>query len=69
MLKIMKNLGVLRLLLPAWHTHEKDIARTIKSLMLEEVLPKKRLLELDNIKGYREVRYKLAQKYLGKKYV
>jgi indolepyruvate ferredoxin oxidoreductase len=69
MLKVMKNLRVLRLLMPAWHAHEKEIALSIRNLILEEVLPKKRLLELDNIKGYREVRYKLAEKYLGKKYV
>lgn len=69
MLKIMKNMRVLRLLMPDWHKTEKEIAESIRKEIFSEILSRKRLLELDNIKGYREVRYKFASKYLGKKYV
>jgi indolepyruvate ferredoxin oxidoreductase len=69
MLKMMKNLRILRLLMPEWHKTEKEIAQTVRTEILSGNKDKKRLLELDTIKGYREVRYKLASKYLGKKYV
>jgi hypothetical protein len=52
-----------------WHKNEKEISQTIRKEILGSKLASKRLLELDNIKGYREVRYKYASKYLGKKYV
>lgn len=69
MLHMMKHMRVLRLILADWHKNEKDISLTIRNELLSTTLPAKRILELDNIKGYREVRYKLAEKYLGKKYV
>lgn len=69
MLKVMKNFRVLRLLMSDWHKTEKEISNTIRHEILGSKLSSKRLLELDNIKGYREVRYKHATKYLGKKYV
>lgn len=68
MLKVMKNFRILRLLMSEWHKTEKEISKTIRDEILRGV-NSKRLLELDNIKGYREVRYKHASKYLGKKYV
>jgi indolepyruvate ferredoxin oxidoreductase len=69
MLKIMKNFRVLRLVMSDWHKNEKDIALLIRQELLSNSLERKRLLEFDNVKGYREVRYKLAAKFLGKKYV
>lgn len=69
MLKAMKNFRFLRRLLTDWHKTEREISQAIRSELLGESLDKKRLLELDNIKGYREVRYKSASSYIGKKYV
>lgn len=69
MLNIMKNMRILRLMMPEWHNTEKAISEQIRTLVMAETLTASRLLELDTIKGYREVRYKLASKYLGKSYV
>lgn len=69
MLRVMKNFRILRALMPEWHQNEKNIALNIRKEILSAAVGKKRLLELDNIKGYREVRYKFAAKYLGKNYV
>lgn len=69
MLSIMKNLRILRKLMPEWHKNEKEISQTICQEILSGGLSRSRLMELDTIKGYREVRYKFASKYLGKKYV
>ncbi len=48
---------------------EKEISQQVRKELLEGFPPRHRLLELDNIKGYREVRYKAASLYLGKKHV
>ncbi len=69
MLRIMKHLRSLRLLMPDWHKKEKEISLFIRKELLNGDLRRSRLLELDNIKGYREVRYKSAIKYLGKTHV
>lgn len=69
MLKIMRHLRSLRLLMPEWHKKEKEISQQVRKELLEGFPPRHRLLELDNIKGYREVRYKAASLYLGKKHV
>lgn len=69
MLKIMKNMRVLRFLMPEWHKKERAISLTSRTSILKEALPYKKLMELDNIKGYREVRYKFADKFLGKNHV
>ena len=69
MLKVMRHFRVLRLLMPEWHTKEREISLTIKNELFSNTLSRKRLLELDTIKGYREVRYRMATKYLGKNYV
>lgn len=66
MLKIMKNFRALRFFMPSWHKKEKEINTEIRNLLLKTVLNRKKLLELDNVKGYREVRYKMASKFLGK---
>ncbi len=65
MLKIMRHLRILRILMPKWHKLEKEIAAKIKNELLSGV-DRKRLKELDGVKGYREVRYKMAEKYLDK---
>lgn len=62
MLKIMRHLRVLRLLMPEWHKREKAISANIRRELLQGV-SLTRLRELDSIKGYREVRYKAAEKY------
>lgn len=69
MLKIMKNFRVLRALMPEWHKEEKKIASEIRSQILGSSLSKKKLMELDNVKGYREVRYKFAKKFMGTTHV
>ncbi len=69
MLKIMKNFRFLRHAMSEWHKNEKAIALECRQEILGSSLDRKRLLELDSIKGYREVRYKAANKYLGKNYV
>jgi len=65
MLHFMKHARFLRILMPDWHKKERSIALKIRSEMLETQLSQKRLKELDSIKGYREVRYQFASKYLG----
>ena len=62
MLKLMRHMRLLRLMLKDWHKREKEISATIRSELLQGANPK-RLRELDSIKGYREVRYKSAQRY------
>ncbi|MFL5811353.1 MAG: 2-oxoacid:acceptor oxidoreductase family protein, partial [Flavisolibacter sp.] len=69
MLSIMKNMRILRKMMPEWHKNEKEISLTIRNEILKGNLSRSRLMELDTIKGYREVRYKFASKFLGKKYV
>lgn len=64
MLKIMRHLRILRRLLPDWHKKERQISSIIRSELLTGVSTK-RLRELAAIKGYREIRYALADKYLG----
>lgn len=66
MLKMMRHMRILRLVMPEWHSQEKAISEKIRTEILANTLPKKRLMELDNVKGYREVRYKFAAKFLGK---
>jgi indolepyruvate ferredoxin oxidoreductase len=65
MLNLMRHLRLLRVLMPDWHREERAIAEKIRALILGEKLPKKKLLELDHVKGYREVRYQSARKFLG----
>ncbi len=65
MLKIMRRLRILRVLMPSWHSQERQIAQSIRSkiLAMNTVSPGERrhqLVDLDNIKGYRDVRYAKA---------
>lgn len=64
MLKVMRHLRILRKLMPKWHHKERTIALVSRGQILKGVDLKK-LKELDSIKGYREVRYQAAAKYLG----
>ncbi|MGD8429582.1 MAG: thiamine pyrophosphate-dependent enzyme, partial [Ectothiorhodospiraceae bacterium] len=70
MLRTMRHLRVLRRLMPEWHRRENAIAERIRHELLE-VLPqagkdlRRRLMRLDNIKGYRETRYERAQEVFG----
>jgi len=61
----MRHARFLRTLMPAWHRQEKEIALSLRAKLLAvaTVEPKKRysyLQQLDNVKGYREVRYQKA---------
>lgn len=72
MLKIMRHMRLLRLVLSGWHYREKEIATQIRNRLLE--LPAKfsdeelrqELVRLENIKGYREVRYEAAAEVFGR---
>lgn len=69
MLKGMRHLRVLRAFMPAWHAHERKIAGVIQKDLL--ALPalhdsqtlRSELQKLENVKGYRDVRYKKADQY------
>ena len=67
MLKIMRHMRILRLILPGWHKKERSINENIRHQIFSIVpkLPedKKRsaLMRVENIKGYRNVRYQKAQ--------
>jgi indolepyruvate ferredoxin oxidoreductase len=65
MLKIMRHLRVLRRIMPEWHRKERAIAAEIRAELLAVPGPK-RLRELESIKGYREVRYAAAERWLGR---
>ena len=60
MLKLMRQARVLRKILPQWHRLERDIAQRIRSQILASSLNYQALKALENIKGYREERYKNA---------
>ena len=68
MLKTMRHLRFLRLVLGSWHKREKEIAFKIRDFILNDIAKKydgkKRRYALklvENIKGYREVRYQKAE--------
>lgn len=66
MLKLMRHLRILRVLMPAWHRLERQIALEIRRelMAIAGVAPVDRwsyLKRLENIKGYREVRYRKAR--------
>jgi indolepyruvate ferredoxin oxidoreductase len=67
MLRMMRHLRVLRLLMPEWHSKEREIALETRKQLLTKAQPLKHLKELDSIKGYREVRYKAAEKYMSER--
>lgn len=57
MLKIMRHARFLRMILTSWHKVEKKINIEIRSKILREKLSFKELKSLDNVKGYRQIRY------------
>jgi indolepyruvate ferredoxin oxidoreductase len=57
MLRIMRHARFLRSWLPSWHKLERKIALDIRAQVLEKGLSFKELKALENVKGYREVRY------------
>lgn len=61
MLKLMRHARFLRALLPAWHHKEHLIAMDIRKKLYSKGLSYSDLKRLDNIKGYREVRYESSQ--------
>ncbi len=57
MLKMMRHARFLRPLLSDWHKKERSIAEDIRTKILGEQLNYSELKKLENVKGYREVRY------------
>lgn len=68
MLKIMRHMRIFRFLMPNWHQKEKEISQNIRKEILGPILKLKegqrrmKLAKLENIKGYRDIRYEKAQK-------
>ena len=60
MLKVMRQARFLRKILPQWHKKERDIAARIRQDLLASSMPYQGLKALENVKGYREERYKNA---------
>ncbi len=72
MLKVMRQLRILRILLPYWHRKERSISKHIRNEVLAETHKLKNnddqyqaLMRLDNVKGYRKIRYDKAAINLG----
>lgn len=71
MFKIMRHMRILRNVLIGWHTREKEIALSLRGQLFkvdttarpEQIY--KALMMLDNVKGYREVRYQAYGERLG----
>lgn len=69
MLKSMRHLRILRTLMPAWHHKEREISKKIQQDLLaipalhEDHDIRKEIQKLENVKGYREVRYAKAKAY------
>ena len=68
MLKSMRHLRILRIFLSAWHKRERDIGHKIREALFGDISHLKgeecrqQLKRLENIKGYREVRYLKSDK-------
>jgi indolepyruvate ferredoxin oxidoreductase len=60
MLATMRHARLLRTLLPKWHKEERRIASKVKEKIMENTLDYSELKHLENIKGYRDVRYQVA---------
>ncbi len=67
MLRMMRHMRILRFILSGWHFRENRIAESVRKQILE--LPaglsgeklRTALVQFENIKGYREVRYEAAK--------
>jgi indolepyruvate ferredoxin oxidoreductase len=64
MLKIMRQCRFLRRVLPTWHNKEREINRAIRMKLLHSKMLRNDLKKLENIKGYRKIRYNLASELL-----
>lgn len=68
MLKIARHQRWLRVFLPRWHVQEKEIAKKVRHEVLkgttENEASYEHLVRLENIKGYRQVRYEKARQKL-----
>jgi indolepyruvate ferredoxin oxidoreductase len=61
MLKIMRHQRWVRKVFPKWHGQERKISKIIHDKLLSGKLTQEELSKMDNIKGYREVRYAKAK--------
>lgn len=67
MLKLMRHMRILRAVMPKWHRKEKAIAKVIRYQIIDKIskMPEESqytaLKKLENIKGYRDVRYAKAK--------
>jgi indolepyruvate ferredoxin oxidoreductase len=61
MLRSMRHARFLRPLLPSWHKLERGIAIDIKKKILASTMNYIELKRLENIKGYRDIRYAEAE--------
>jgi indolepyruvate ferredoxin oxidoreductase len=57
MLKILRHMRFLRKILAHWHSKEKFIQNELRTKLLSNALDYTELRKLENIKGYRNVRY------------
>lgn len=62
MLKGMRHARFLRIILPNWHKLEREFASSIKQKLLKSPLTYSELKGLENIKGYRDIRYEVASR-------
>lgn len=60
MLKMMRKMRFLRKLFKYWHKKEREINLAIRNKILASPLAYTELKKIENIKGYRDVRYLLA---------
>ena len=71
MFKIMRHMRILRILMPSIHTKDYKISKEIREELKNKVYKlegnekTKRLVQMENIKGYRGIRYDKAEKVLG----
>ena len=68
MLHLMRKRRFLRKVMPSWHKKERYIAQNIRNEVIKilknsQVDKYQSLKKLDNIKGYREIRYLKANKF------
>jgi indolepyruvate ferredoxin oxidoreductase len=63
MLTILSRARFLRSLLPFWHKKERALALLIRQKILAGPMQYSALKELENVKGYREVRFKKAKNF------
>lgn len=57
MLRLMRHARFLRVMLPSWHKMEKAIGLEVRTQILAQSMVFSELKALENIKGYRQVRY------------